>query len=497
MQAFRVPAKCQWVSAVTTLLVACASTVLPSTILLGSSTARAADDAAKSTTSTIPPFPGGYDWPANPAVIEKAITNGDWATLRTHGWWLWIGLNTTTANGHPLWCSWPTSTQAFNTTDTGALGSAAGHARTLNAANVANTPINLPAPWYPVPTVNGNTCVTGTSTDLPDGTQFEANGDVMIAGVIYNQDSYDWVRNTPLNQASVLTKALNNGDKTISPFPATSIVLKHMYWPARGDGYTALPVWHPEKYPPLPAKYIGYEYWKDTVAIDPGGAPVPAGKTAQVSYLYHFYEHDKKTLFPTQTRTAKVVSVNDFYNHRVDAAELASMSANDRTILNASACWLYNRPFAAGDYLVSVAMHINTKEIPTWALQSLWWSDMPDAGPYAANRPDINPQKGPGPWRHYLMTLEYGIDAAPGMLPVAFNPFIELAAAHPIQTNCRNCHTRAAWPRKDVIEPPPKSVASYEAAGGPGALVDLKPDNPIFQALMRVDFQWAVSDRAH
>lgn len=473
------------------LLAACIGGALPG--LAG----NAAADDAKSTLGKIPPFPAGFDWPANAAMLEKAIAKRDWATLRTHGWWLWAGLNTDTADGAPLWRAWPTSTQAFNTSSTGALGSAAGHKRALKETNAANTPINLPAPWYPVPTVSNGACQTGTSTELPDGARFEANGDVMIADVVYNQDSYDWVRNTPLNQASVLTTQWQKGDKNIAAFPSTSFVLKHMYWPARGDGYTALPVWHPEKYPPLPARYIGYEYWKDTVAIDPGGKDATPGKTAEVSYLYHFFESDQKTPFPTQTRTARIVPIKDFYHHRIDAAELAAFDANDRTILDASACWLYNRPFQAGDYLVSVAMHINTKEIPGWALQSLWWSDEPDKGPYAANRPAIAPEKAPGPWRHYLMTLEYGIPASPGMLPVAFNPFIELAAAHPIQTNCRNCHTRAAWPRSGVITPDPAQTASYEAQGGPGALADLKPDNPIFSKLMRLDFQWAVSDRAH
>jgi hypothetical protein len=446
--------------------------------------------------STIPPFPGGYDWPAKPAVLEKAIADGDWATLRTHAWWLWIGLNTTTTDGNPVWWSWPTSTQAFGTTSTGRLGSAAGHARTLNAANAANTPIDLPAPVYHVPLVHGGTCSNGSSSELPDGTRFASNGDVMIADVVYNEDAYDWIRNSSLYRASVLTAQWKNGDQNIAGFPNLSIVLKHMYWPARGQGYTALPVWHPEKYPPLPAKYVGYEFWKDAVAIDPGGGSVPDGETAEVSYLYHVLESDGKTPFPTQARTAKVVSINDFYHHRVDAAELAGMDANDRAILDASACWLYDRPFQAGDYLVSVAMHVVTKEIPEWTLQSVWWSDTPDEGPYAANRPDINSQKGPGPWRHYLMTVEYGIEASPGMLPVVFNPFIELAAAHPIRTNCRNCHTRAAWPRDGAVTPPPTSTASYEAKDGPGALADLKPDDPVFQSLMRLDFQWAISDRA-
>jgi hypothetical protein len=95
-----------------------------------------------------------------------------------------------------------------------------------------------------------------------------------------------------------------------------------------------------------------------------------------------------------------------------------------------------------------------------------------------------------------LITVEYGIESSPGMLPMSFNPYIELAAAHPIQTNCRNCHLRAAWPRQGAVPSAP-SYASYEAAGGPGALVDISADDPIFSQQLLLDFQWAVSDRAN
>lgn len=455
----------------------------------------------------IPDFPAGFDWPADPARIEQGIARADWPLLRTHAWHLWAGINTAGRDGKPLWWDWPTSTPAFANPDAHpappVAESSPGHPHGLRHRNRANTPIELDGPVYTAPVVKDGKCGMGTldpngnPVSPQDGTQFQSNGDIMIAGVVYNREAYQWIRQQSLYKADTLTAAWKKGEKNLAPFPARSIVLKHMYWPARGDGPTALPVWHPERYPVNKVRYIGYEFWKDTVAIDVSGKPLRPGARAQVDYLYYILESDKKTRLPTLRRKVPLVPVERFYHRRIDAAELARMGGKDQAILNASACWLYNRPFQAGDYLVSVAMHINTKEVPDWALQSVWWSDTPDQGRFAADRPAIAPEKAPGPWRHYLLTLDYGIETGARSLPVAYNPYIELAAGHPIQTSCRNCHTRAAWPPHGFTgRPVPSVLASYLAQGGPGPLADIKPDDPIFKELMRVDFQWAVSDRA-
>lgn len=443
------------------------------------SAGEAAKPASAATASAIPAFPAGFDWPANPATIEKGIARRDWPALRTHAWNLWAGVNIASADGKPLWWSWPTSTPAFyNPTPAPALAataSAPGNARSLKHRNHLNTPINLDGPVYPPPVIDGDTCTTGNPgpkdepAALPDGTQFQSNGDIMIAGVVYNRDAFDWIRGQSLYKAETLDAQLKAGKANIAPFPAKAIVLKHMYWPARGDGPTALPVWHPEKYPATDRHYIGYELWKDAVAIDVSGKPVPPNSFVEVDYLHHILQSDRTSPLPVAHQKARRVSLDQFYHHRIDAAELKGMTTNDRNILNASACWLFNRPFHAGDYLVSVAMHMITKEVPDWALQSFWWSDRPDQGPFAADRPAISKAKAPGPWRHYLLTLDYGIEVPAAkpveksdMLPVAFNPYIELAAGHPIQTSCRNCHTRAAWPSGfPPLTPPRVPAASY------------------------------------
>ena len=455
---------------------------------------------AAAAAAAIPAFPSGFDWPANPKGIEAGIARSDWPALRKHAWNLWAGINTSGADGKPLWWSWPTSTAAFLDPNA-APASAPAPVVKLKHRGVTSASLQRKSPVYPAPVVDGEACKTGAPgpdpAPMPDGAQFQSNGDIMIAGVIYNREAYDWIRSQSLYKAGTLMTQLKGGAKEIAPFPANAIVLKHMYWPARGDGPTALPVWHAEKYPAKSDSYIGYEYWQDAVAIDVSGKPVPKNSYVEVEYLHHIMQHDGTTPLGVARRKARRVSINDFYHHRIDASELKRMSADDRNILNASACWLYNRPFKEGDYLVSVAMHLITKEVPNWALQSFWWSDRPDQGAFAADRPAISERKAPGPWRHYLLTLDYGIESKPGMLPVAFNPYIELAAGHPIETSCRNCHTCAAWPRGfPPLSPPMTPSAAYQTKNDPGRLVDLQPNNAIFKQLMRLDFQWAVSDRA-
>ncbi len=446
-------------------------------------------------------FPtAGFDYPATD--LQQAVDQRDHHRLRRHGWYLWAGINTPGPDNRPLWWSWLSSTYAYAPPPSkqGTIRMAPGHSRTLKQINHDNTPVELTGPQYPVPRYVAKN-YPFTSQGIPDGVRFQSNGDVMIAGVIYNQDAYNWLRNpagqAPLYQASTLTTQLKAGHKLVSPFPSSSVVLKHMYWPVRGDGVTALPVWNPAMAPKKPT-YYGYELWPDVVGLDPSGKVKP-GQSATVSYFYGMQTPHHNHAWPTKTSQVKVVSLQDFYYQKIDAQALNAMTCQDRALLDASAFWLYNRPFQAGDYLVAVASHVITKEIKDWTLQSFWWSPNPQAGPFAADRPEIPVSQARGPWRHYLETVEYGITRPDGKTyPPAFNPYIELAAGHPLKTNCRNCHIRAAWPRQGVM-PAAHPYAMYQLkpiAKDPGLLAVIPDDSSVLTDLMRVDFQWALSDRA-
>jgi hypothetical protein len=457
------------------------------------------------------PFPKGYGYlePDEIRALKKAVVNGDNAVVREHGWKLWAGsMQSAAGMDWPVWYTWPNTTNAFATTPS-AVNSTAGSAPAAKAPKRhmgrlgASTlpPVNLPnTPSYPIP--------QQVLTDYPhatdptnchgicDGAHFAFNGDIMIATESLTKEALDFLRDPkqPVYKQSTLNTLYSKDDpsKRVHELdaPPSYVVTKHMYWPVKAKGLTALPVWR-EDFGPNYRGYAGYEMWRVMAAIDPSGTQV--GKTAQASFLYGVFKHDSTIPWPTKTKPAKVYGLQDFYYHKVSQADWDSFDEADKAIINASSYWLSNQPFGVGDYLVTVAMHINTKEIPSWGLQSVWWSDAPDKTKYAANRPaDL---KAKGPWKHYLLTEAYGIPEKGNAkeLPVATNPYIELVT-HPVGTNCYTCHARAGWPASFTALTP--GVTSYQNAACPNLRAPLNPKSSCLQPFTLTDFQWIIPDRA-
>jgi len=447
--------------------------------------------------TTYQPFPKGYGYmePAEVAALEKAVRAGDQATVREHGWRLWAGIMQP-AQGldWPVWFTWPNTKAAFafpaTTTALVEGAPAQKHSLSLLQRNIQN--VNIPStelPVYPIPDAVKTSypkAICGGA--ICDGAHVLFNGDIMIPTESLSQEGFDWIRKHRLYEKSTLD-ALFAKHVHETQAPQRHIVTKHMFWPVKASGLTAIPVWH-DDYDPKYSGYAGYEKWKTLVAVDPSGEKV--GQTANVSFLYGVKEPDGKTPWPTVTASAKVYGLDSFYHHKVTEADWASFDDADKAIITAASYWTYNEPFKVGDYLVTVAMHVNTKEIPSWALQSVWWSDKPDDGRYHDNRPSLPQAK--GPWAHYLLTDSYGIpEKGSSEQPVAMNPFIELAI-HPVATNCNNCHARAGWPT--TAKTPGGPTASYQNKDCPDLLATLTPATPCLAPLTLTDFQWIIPDRA-
>lgn len=453
------------------------------------------------------PVPAGFGYPQTRATVEKWVATRDEKATRAHGWGLFAALNTAAA-GVPVWQSWCTETQAFRTSASRSVGARepTHGERPMRTFKVANGPttgelINFKIhPIYPVPSAVLNNqqyaqCIqpagaTSPIATLANGPQFQNNGDIMVAGVIYNDVAYRWIREQQLYSYARLDslKPRSSKERTaIASLPEGSIALKPMMWPVKATGFTALPVWDDVKSDHR--LYTGFEVqsqWPRAVAVT---ADRIRPSVVKVSFLNGVWEGDANgkpvRRLPQNTyANAATVGLDQFYHYR---PQLSSLGACDRAILDASANYAYGRDFRQGDYLVLIAMHVMTKEQPAWTFQSVWWSDRPDQGPYAADRPNL--PDAVGPWRHYLMASTYGWPAQPGgsTWPIAYNPYIELAADHPIETNCMNCHHRAAWPEdgKGYLEP-----------GGPGALDIFAQDNKtIFDGRLAVDSLWSIADR--
>ena len=464
-------------------------------LLLASATAIAADGAPK-----YQPFPNGYGY-LNPIEIFKlklAVANGNHKTVREHGWKLWAGIMQPDADGQwPIWYTWPNTKAAFapprlpggaNSNASAAAGPGKSLIQ-LNASNAAGPPatvppIDPPAPGYPIPqpVIDGypNPTKNCHAGNICDGTHFLFNGNILIPTESLSQKGFEWIRDQHLYEQATLDALHKKGTKDLS-LPDAYIVTKHMYWPVKAGGVSAIPVWH-DYHDGTYLDYAGYETWPDLVGVDPSGQSV--GKKVTVTYLYGVLQPNSNNPWPTITASVQVYGLKDFYYHKVTQADWDSFDDADKAILNASSYWAYNQSFGPGDFLVTIAMHVNTREIPTWALQSAWWSDVPNSGKYAADRPKLPQAK--GPWNHYLLVDGYGIADAfnPKQLPVATNPYIELVS-HRIGTDCNNCHMRAGWPQ-----------ARYQGTVCPDLLEKLTPDSDCLKTLTRSDFQWIIPDRA-
>jgi len=454
-------------------------------------------------------FPPGYGYLEDGEAIERAIAEGDQSAVRDHGWKLWAGIIQPAIDvAWPIWYTWPNTYDAFyNPPAAHKLGAGASgkearernmrslieHNKSHMAGFVDTLPVNLKTPYYPVPdrvrkeypnSVSGNSIATGP--------HFMSNGDIMIPTESYTLGGYNWIVDNGFNKQGRLTQLFKDGVKSLNA-PETYVVTKHMFWPVKANQACIIPVWNPDQMDFESADYQGYEVWESFTAIDLTGAH-PVGSDVHGNYLYDVYTNSDMTeeLGPIPA-TATVVSVEDFVHHQVTPEEWDSFTDDDKACISAACYWAYGQLFEPGDYLVSIAMHINTKEVETWALQSVWWTDQPGKSQYSRDKPDL--PDAVGPWWHYDLVAEYGIlDPKTGELPMAFNPYIE-PVIHPLATNCRNCHMRAGWPTSKAVIPNADS-ASYQNPDCPDLLENLTPESECLQQYMQTDLQWVIPDHA-
>ncbi len=447
---------------------------------------------------TYVPFPDGYGYMENLEVLQQATDKGDRKIIREHAWSLWAGIMQPDESlGWPLWFSWPNTKGAFETSGPGPIGGEQAKPKakkvhsTIVQKNLENAPdVDTPAPIYDLPSEVVTSYPKGICKDKHgndiacDGKNFVSNGDIMIATESLSRAAMNDVRGRKLYLQSTLNNEHAKGTHMLD-LDQKWIVTKHMYWPVKAKGITALPVWK-NNFEPSFTGYAGYEVWDTLVAIDPSGLQV--GQIANAEFLYGVKDHEGNPMEPVKAK-AKVYALDDFYFHKITDEDWKRFDEADKAILDAASRWANGKPIEVGDYLVTVAMHVNTKELVSWTLQSVWWSDTPNEGIYSAHRPDL-PQA-QGPWDHYLLTDAYAVPANPdGKLDIAVNPYIE-GVIHPIATNCRNCHVRAGWPTGKVA-----GTASYQNPDCPGLLDDLTPSSECLKGLTLTDYLWIIPDRA-
>lgn len=541
--------------AITTALAvvsACRVSRQPRTTPARNNQVAAATECDRISTPSVLGFPKYFDYPQSESSIHN-WSNGH--RQRLHAYCLFAGLNYPLVDSKPTWRTWETTSQLFYyqynpwpTSSTGQAAEGMTEERTVpiniarsRAAGATGKIVN-PAPTYYVnaavannPAYKNAGCLQPAMKagqvlgyTLKDGKVFQSNGDIMIAAVSYSPIATRAIYGRVLYSAARLDGELPDAGspaRSMNPMPPDSIVLKVMLWPVSGTSPTALPVWDWDAEANKPGlsndgQYAGYEMksiWTNAVAITNGPAP------STVTFLHGVLDPTgARPLGPNTYQNPKAFDLSHFYFKTYSDNDLGALSPCDRAILDASAWWTYNRAFQAGDSLALIAMHIMTKEQSEWTFQSAWWH--PDAGNcnnarFCQDQPTSVPG-GDTTFKNYMMTTTYGqtqqppsqahkrnyyappdTKQPPNVWPVAYNPYIELAASHPITTNCMNCHHRAAWPPNTELFPNKTDQGRFSAylqitSPNPNVLEKFDSSDPAFKGLLMLDSMWAISDRA-
>ncbi|MEL6671396.1 MAG: hypothetical protein AAFR61_04365 [Bacteroidota bacterium] len=427
------------------------------------------------------PIPAGFDYPLPQEQILGWVNAYDLDSIRNHAWNLWAGVNQLTASGEKVWETWH--------------------------------PIYQVMPPSPEPDTNGLPNLDPNNKTIP---QYETKHPckpgygrflnvplILTANIFYNDKLINWIREKGLHRDAVLDSMLKAGMKEVPHAPHGAMIIKHVYWPVSKykEEFSVLPMWDGPAGKDSNA-YNGFETWDRAVALTMY-KDVP--DTVSGEYLWHVANRED---FNYRYEKMSTVHMDRFYTFPLNQANLALLSESDKCIISNCFNQAFNRDMEEGDALVSLGMHILSKEIPDWAMQTAWWHDKPDAPynqKYSANKPTNLP---PGPWQNYVMSTAYfmSIPNAPGGEPhIAFSPYIEcvIPEANRINSNCQNCHIRAAHPTAGK----PFYIAhitgqEYEAPNIHGAFYDcgregfISTDDPIFKGLIRTDFNWSIPDRS-
>jgi hypothetical protein len=392
-------------------------------------------------------IPAGFDFPADKATLEGFRQAGDVSAQRKHVWNIFAGMTQPTPDGKfAIFETWYSEEEAF---DTGPTPQAVGPRRVVQRFRVPDQFVGIPDQILP-----------------------EAAGETLLSEVKLNFANYSHIRTKNLNSAQELGNLQQSGaadpeianDKTVPAFPAESISLKTIWWPVAKDRPTPMPIWDPEANP-ISSRGNPYSTWKRTVAIDPTRTNIPPDETMTITFLN------------APRPNSHVVGLDKFHFVVLDAQTAANAMANGRLAQFVRDVFGDDRPLQAGDFVVFAGSHLTTKEIDDWVWATFWWHDRPDAGPFAADRPDTVKDV----WRNYLMSASYDLNLPlelDGKPHITFNPWLESGFPNGGVSNCMNCHHRAAFPPRNFLP---------IFRGNPD------PTDPAYAAgLLRTDYLWSI-----
>jgi len=442
------------------------------------------------------PIPAGFDFPANRAELQKLADTNNVTAMRKHSWNLWAGLTADSISVFegktlPIWETWLATEQVFT------------NPPTENSEGAMNVGVKKPAREFKDPNQFLHIkAVKRTATETDSGlVGFNKFDPTMV--------QYLWTGHMQPNLQSELIffytsssslNALNENwgttpikDRKIADAPDTALELKPVLMMVKAQVLTALPFWngprsstdkncaavsveklrHPKPGQPATDCHPDPTTWTHCVLIVPNtitDSLQPATNTQ--------FENANRSETPgcTDPANAQYGGINMLYHFKMTDEEARAFNAAQSPAIKAQ----------QGDFMVLMAMHVNTKEIVDWTWQTFWWQggqETPDLYPGSGQDRTSNIK---APWTNYNLCAVYAQTTKPdnqGDMNVCFNPYLETSSTIPdgLRSNCVTCHGTA-------------TVGTPKTGGYPATY-----DQPIdfgdpsyFGGATKTDFSWAV-----
>lgn len=466
-------------------------------------TAQASTDAPYEEQQAIVPQPigPGFDFPAERAALQELVDANDVAAMREHAWNIWAGLTADSASVYqnqplPVWETWLSTEQVF----TNPPIEISVHDMDGSNENPGRE-FKDPSQFFHITGAEDaeevnevESGIVGFNKYDPTMVQYlwdghsapEAHGDEYF----YTSSSSLTALNETWGDTAII-------DRKVTDAPNTALELKPVMMWVRAEGLTAIPFWqgpnsstdsncadvsvdelrHPEPGQPATTCHPEPSTWTHCVLIDPHNTTSGLQPATEEQFANADFTEAKGCI---DVKNAQYGGVNLLYNFKLSASEAVAFNEAQGP----------EKPAEAGDYMVFLAMHVNTKETVDWTWQTFWWQggqETPDAYPGSgADRTDNIVE----PWTNYNMCTAYAQTTYPdnqGDMNVCFNPYLETSSGIPdgIRSNCVTCHAAA-------------TVATPETGGYPATYnnpIDL--GDPIyFDGATKTDFSWAIPSNA-
>ena len=442
------------------------------------------------------PIPAGFDFPGNRAELQKLADTNNIAAMRKHSWNLWAGLTANSTSlfegkALPIWETWLATEQVFTKpateTTTGAV-----NAGIKQPAREFKDPGQFSHIKNMVKSKNQMASgLVGFNKYDPTMVQYLWAGH-MQAG-LSNELVFFYTSSSSLTALNGNWGTTPIKDRKIVDAPNTALELKPVLMTVKAQGLTALPFWkdprsstdkncaavsieklrHPKPGQPATDCHPDPTTWTHCVLIDPNAHT----DSLQPATKAQFANADKsETPGCTDPANTQYGGINMLYHFKMTAAEAAAFNTAQQPAIAAK----------PGDFMVLMAMHVNTKEIVDWTWQTFWWQggqETPDQYPGSGHDRTANIK---APWTNYNMCSAYAQTTKPdnqGDMNVCFNPYLETSSGIPdgLRSNCVTCHGTATIGTPKTGGYP----ATYDRPVGFG-------DPAYFGGATKTDFSWAI-----